>query len=188
MSRRNTQARSQRWTEWMQSARQGDESAFAALVEEARAAIWRRAMARLQDAALADDVASQVFLNAWNARDSYDAQKANAATWIYTIARNRRIDRVRQERRPELQPGDVVPDGGEEPPPDHQFEAAETAIRLRTVIGNLPPEQADVLRLAYYEDKVHAEISAERGIPLGTVKTRLRLALGRLRRAFGEEA
>src|SRR5688572_30671369 len=98
MTRRKTQTRSQRWTEWMRAAQGGDESAIAALVAEARPAIWRRAMARLQDAALADDVASQVFLNAWNALGSYDPAKSNAGTWIYTIAERLIYDKLEQRR------------------------------------------------------------------------------------------
>ncbi|MDQ2102755.1 sigma-70 family RNA polymerase sigma factor [Azospirillum isscasi] len=167
-------------------ARDRDPAAFRALFDHFAPRIKAYVRRLGADSSAAEELVQDVMMAVWLRADRFDPSLASAATWIYTIARNRRIDRVRQERRPELQPGDFVPDAGEELPPDHRFEAAETAFRLRTVIGSLPPEQADVLRLAYYEDKVHAEISAERGIPLGTVKTRLRLALVRLRRAFGE--
>ncbi|MBK3775616.1 sigma-70 family RNA polymerase sigma factor [Azospirillum sp. YIM DDC1] len=169
-------------------ARNRDSTAFRTLFDHFAPRI-KAYMRRLgADSSAAEELVQDVMMVVWLRADRFDPALASASTWIYTIARNRRIDRVRQERRPELQPDDLMSDVGEEPAPDHQFEAAETAFRLRAVIGNLPPEQADVLRLAYYEDKVHAEISAERGIPLGTVKTRLRLALVRLRRAFEEGA
>ncbi len=139
------------------------------------------------DDSAAEELVQDVMLTVWQRAETFDPAMASAATWVFTIARNRRIDRVRQDRRPELRADDIaVPD--DVPQPDHEVETAQAASRLRTVIGELPPEQAEVLRLAYYEDKVHSEISAERGIPLGTVKTRLRLALVRLRRAIGEEA
>jgi len=139
------------------------------------------------DDSAAEELVQDVMLTVWQRAETFDPALASAATWVFTIARNRRIDRVRQERRPELRADDIEL-SDDVPQPDREVEAAQAASRLRTVIGDLPPEQADVLRLAYYEDKVHSEISAERGIPLGTVKTRLRLALGRLRRAIGEEA
>ncbi len=112
--------------------------------------------------------------------------QANASTWIFTIARNKRIDAIRRERRPEIDLADpaLVP----EPvvAADRSLELGQENARLNAAIGSLPNEQADLLRLAYYEDKPHSTISAERGIPLGTVKSRLRLAIDRLRRLLRE--
>lgn len=167
-------------------ARRRDQQAFRALFRHFAPRIKGYVRKLGADDSSAEELVQEVMLTVWQRAESFDPALASAATWIYTIARNRRIDRIRQERRPELQPDDAVLDVEDAPQPDREVQAAQEASRLRAVIGGLPPEQAEVLRLAYYEDKVHAEISAERGIPLGTVKTRLRLAIGRLRRAFGE--
>ncbi len=169
-------------------ARGRDQQAFRALFQHFAPRVKGYARKLGADDCAAEELVQDVMLTVWQRADTFDPELASAATWIYTIARNRRIDRIRQERRPELHPDDPMLDGDGAPPPDHQVQAAQEASRLRAVIGDLPPEQAEVLRLAYYEDKVHSEISVEQGIPLGTVKTRLRLALVRLRRAFGEGA
>lgn len=169
-------------------AERRDQQAFRALFQHFAPRVKGYARKLGADDGAAEELVQDVMLTVWQRADSFDPALASAATWIYTIARNRRIDRIRQERRPELHPDDAMLDGDEAPPPDHQVQAAQDASRLRAVIGGLPPEQAEVLRLAYFEDKVHSEISVEQGIPLGTVKTRLRLALVRLRRAFGEGA
>jgi RNA polymerase sigma-70 factor (ECF subfamily) len=93
---------------------------------------------------------------------------------------------MRREKHPEYDPADpaLVPDAPEAA--DHRVEAAEVSLRLRRAIDRLPVEQADLLRLAYFEDKAHVTIATERGVPLGTVKSRLRLALGRLRKEMGD--
>lgn len=168
-------------------AQRRDQGAFQALFRYFAPRI-RAYVRRLgSDDGAADELVQEVMLTVWQRAGTFDPALASASTWVFTIARNRRIDRLRQEKRPELMPEDGAMMAEDAPQPDRQVEVAQTAARLRAVIGTLPPEQADVLHLAYYEDKVHSEISVERGIPLGTVKTRLRLAISRLRRAIGEE-
>ena len=174
-------------------ARSRDQQAFRWLCRHFAPRVKGYARKRGADDSAAEELVQDVMLTVWQRAETFDPGIASAATWVYTIARNRRIDRIRQERRPELHADDPVldgtgPSGDGAPPPDRQIQATQEATRLRAVMGDLPPEQAEVLRLAYYEDKVHSEISSEQGIPLGTVKTRLRLALVRLRRAFGEGA
>lgn len=169
-------------------ARDRDQMAFRSLFQHFAPRIKGYARKLGSDDGTAEELVQDVMLTVWQRADRYDPALANASTWIFTIARNRRIDRLRREQRPELTPDDALFGLADPPWPEHQAEASEEAGRLRAVIGALPAEQAEVLRLSYYEDKVHSQISAERGIPLGTVKTRLRLAMGRLRRAFGEEA
>jgi RNA polymerase sigma-70 factor (ECF subfamily) len=138
------------------------------------------------DSASAEELVQEVMLMVWRRAETYDPQQATVATWIFTIARNKRIDNLRRQRRPEIDPEDpaLVP----APPESAEqiVEAAENGVRLRVALQELPPEQADLLRLAYYEDKPHSTISLEQGLPLGTVKSRLRLAVERLRRAFRE--
>ena len=134
------------------------------------------------EAGQAEELVQDVMLQVWHRAETFDPAQANASTWVFTIARNKRIDAIRRERRPEIDLTDpaLVPEPVE--PADRTLEAGQENARLNAAIGALPNEQAELLRLAYYEDKPHSTISAERGIPLGTVKSRLRLAVDRLRR------
>lgn len=140
------------------------------------------------DAGLAEEIIQEVMVVVWRKADSFDPARASAATWIYTIARNRRIDRLRQERRPEIDPDDpaLVPEP--EDAADFALMREDDRTRLHQAIDQLPPDQSDLLRMAYFEDKPHSAIAAERQLPLGTVKSRLRLALVRLRTLLGDEA
>ena len=138
------------------------------------------------DAQGAEELVQEVMLLVWRRAETFDPAQASAATWVFTIARNRRIDALRREQRPEIDPNDpaLTPDPAE--PADRALETAQAQDRLQAALRELPPEQADLLRLAYFEDKPHSVISSERGLPLGTVKSRLRLALDRLRKALRE--
>lgn len=140
------------------------------------------------DRAAAEEVIQEVMISVWRKADRFDPAAGAASTWLFTIARNLRIDRLRRERRPEIDPNDpaLVPEPVVEAA-DGGVEAEQQAARLHRAIGTLPPEQADLLRMAYFEDKPHSTIAAERNLPLGTVKSRLRLALVRLRKALGED-
>jgi len=138
------------------------------------------------DPAAAEDLVQDVMLTVWRRAGQYDASKANVATWIFTIARNRRIDVIRRERRPELDPDDpaLVPD--REPEADAAFEQKQHGARLRLAVAELPQEQARLLELAYFEDKSHSVIAEELSLPLGTVKSRIRLAMKKLRGELAE--
>jgi RNA polymerase sigma factor (sigma-70 family) len=133
-------------------------------------------------ASQADELVQEVMLMVWRKGDSFDPARSAASTWIFTIARNNRIDAVRRDRRPEFDPGDpaLVPD--QAPAADRSIEAAQDTARLRDAILKLPSEQAELLRLVYFEDQPHTMIAQQSGLPLGTVKSRLRLAMARLRR------
>lgn len=132
----------------------------------------------------AEEIVQDVMVTVWRRADGFDPTVAAAGTWIFAIARNRRIDRLRQERRPEIDPDDpaLVPD--DPAPPDAGLLVREETARLHRAIRDLPPEQADLLRMAYFQDKAHSVIASECNLPLGTVKSRLRLALARLRGAL----
>ncbi len=134
----------------------------------------------------AEELAQETMLAVWQKARLFDPARAGASTWIFTIARNLRIDSLRRERHP----SDLMPDPLEEPAApmqaDHVLAMSQQEIRIRSALAVLPPEQADVIRKAFFEDKVHAEIEKELGIPLGTVKSRLRLAIGRLRSVLGD--
>lgn len=136
------------------------------------------------ESASAEELVQEVMLLVWRRAETYDPIHASAGTWVFTIARNKRIDALRREQRPEIDPDDPALVPAPEEAADRRIEVKESNIRLRAALKDLPPEQADLLRMAYFEDKPHSVISAEHGIPLGTVKSRLRLAMERLRRSM----
>jgi len=126
-------------------------------------------------------------LAVWQRAATFDPAKAAASTWIFAIARNKRIDALRRERRPEIAPEDVALMAEAAPAADRVAELAQEAGRLAAALARLPQAQASLVRMAFFEHKTHGQIAAETTLPLGTVKSRLRLALARLRGALGED-
>ena len=134
------------------------------------------------DVETAEEVVQEVMVTLWRRADQFDPTQANASTWIFTIARNKRIDFLRRDRRPELDPDDPALVPSSEEPADRVVEVAQDSVRIRAAIENLPQDQRHLLELAYFEDKSHSVIAEEQGLPLGTVKSRIRLAMGRMRK------
>jgi RNA polymerase sigma-70 factor, ECF subfamily len=134
----------------------------------------------------AEDLAQDVMLVVWRKADYFDPARASAATWIFTIARNLRVDMSRREGKPAL--SEEFLDLADEPGPGESAIALERETRVRAALAQLPGDQADVIRLSFFEDRPHAEIANALDIPLGTVKSRIRLAMNRLRTLVGELA
>jgi RNA polymerase sigma-70 factor (ECF subfamily) len=133
----------------------------------------------LPDAA-AEELAQETMLTVWRRAEQFDPAIGSAAAWIFTIARNLRVDAARRDRlapRLELMAEETVPP----PASDALIQSVQHAERVRAALASLPPEQAEVVRLSFFDDRPHAEIERALGIPLGTVKSRLRLAVARLR-------
>lgn len=130
----------------------------------------------------AEEVTQEVMIAVWRKASYFDPGKAGASTWVFTIARNQRIDRLRRTRS---RTGDNLPDPTDESdmPPSGEDIAilAEREEGVRKALAALPSEQATIVRLSFFAEKPHSEIARELGIPLGTVKSRVRLALNRLR-------
>ena len=137
--------------------------------------------------AQAEEVAQEAMTSVWRKAGSYDAAKAAAATWIFTIARNLRIDALRRDKRPALDVHEPMLHREPEPTSDRLVELEQEQHLIREALTRLPPDQALVVRMSFYEDKSHGTIAEELNLPLGTVKSRLRLAFRRLRAAVGEE-
>jgi RNA polymerase sigma factor (sigma-70 family) len=131
------------------------------------------------DPALAEECAQDVMATLWQKAHLFDPEKASVATWIFTIARNRRIDAVRRSRRPE--PEDLP--WGPEPEPDaaDALGLQQDSARLVRALAALPEAQRALIERCYFGDMSHRDIAAETGLPLGTIKSRIRLALERLR-------
>jgi RNA polymerase sigma factor (sigma-70 family) len=133
--------------------------------------------------AVAEDLTQEVMLSIWRRAHQFDRTRAALGTWVYTIARNKRIDALRRERRPDFDPEDpaLVPEDGSAPRGDRHAEAEQVRRGVMEAVEQLPAEQARLLRIFYFEEKPHSVIAEELGLPLGTVKSRLRLALAKLR-------
>ena len=134
--------------------------------------------------AQAEELVQDVMLTVWRKAALFDRRKAAASTWLFTIARNRRIDILRREKYPELDPEDpaLVPD--EEVQPDDAVIMAERKAEVQSALATLPEEQVELVKLAFYKGWSHSEIAKETGLPLGTVKSRLRLSFTRLKEAL----
>jgi RNA polymerase sigma-70 factor (ECF subfamily) len=129
---------------------------------------------------MAEELAQESLLTVWRRASAYNPSVAAASTWIFTIARNLRIDQARRAARA-TQIQDPLEDLAPEPAPDEALSALQDEARIRRAMATLPDDQAKVIRLAFFADKPHSEIALDLGLPLGTVKSRLRLAMARLR-------
>ncbi|MEN5170799.1 sigma-70 family RNA polymerase sigma factor [Brevundimonas pondensis] len=128
----------------------------------------------------AEDFAQDAMLTVWRKADLFDARKARAATWIFTIARNRRLDMLRRDARPLPVPEIELTEQTVERP-DDLLVLSEDAERVRDALSRLKPDQVEVLRLAFFMDSPHSEIARQLDLPLGTVKSRIRNAMIKLR-------
>lgn len=136
---------------------------------------------------LAEEIAQEVMVTVWRKAASFDAARASVATWIYTIARNRRIDHFRRTTRDEPDPNDPLFAPEPEATPEEQAQLASRDVQLRSTLAVLPDDQKEVVRLAFYDGLSHGEIANRLDMPLGTVKSRLRLSFKRLRGELGGE-
>jgi RNA polymerase sigma-70 factor (ECF subfamily) len=135
--------------------------------------------------AQAEEIAQDVMVSVWRKAGQYDSTQASPSTWIFRIARNRRIDVLRRTQRPPLDGEDPSLQPPPEMAPDEAVSAAQTEQAVRAVLPSLPEEQLALIRAAFYEGLSHAEIAAQTGLPLGTVKSRIRLALEKLKARLG---
>lgn len=138
------------------------------------------------DGPLAEELMQETMVAVWNKADRFDPVRGGVSTWIFTIARNLRIDAFRRENRPNFDQNDpaFVPD--EVPQADMEIEERQASDQLHRAIAQLPAEQITLLRLSYFEDHSHSAIARILNIPLGTVKSRMRLAFAKLRAALDQ--
>lgn len=159
-----------------------DKAAFAALFRHFAPRVKAFLMKSGASDSLAEECAQDVMATLWQKAVQFDPARASVATWIFTIARNRRIDALRKSRRAEPEELDWGPEA--EPDQAEVFEAQQETNRLVDALGQLPEKQRDLIVRAYYGDLTHTEIAAQTGLPLGTIKSRIRLALERLRQTM----
>jgi RNA polymerase sigma-70 factor (ECF subfamily) len=172
--------------EWVtQMARvhgQKDQAAFIELFEHFAPRVKSFLMKSGADHTLAEECSQEVMATVWHKAHLFDPARASVTTWIFTIARNRKIDVLRKQRRPE--PEDLAWGPEEEPDQADVLVLQEESEKLGEALSALPPEQRELIQKAYFGDLSHSEIAEATGLPLGTIKSRIRLALERLRRTM----
>jgi len=165
----------------------GDHDALAELYDRHARPVYSLALRILQDSADAEDVVQEAFAQAWTQASRYDVQRGAVAAWLLTLTRSRAIDRLRSKRaRPDRSAGEntIADVADAAATPDVQLLSAEQVDRVRVALRDLPALQRVTLELAYYEGLSHAEIAEQMEQPLGTVKTRIRQGMIRLREAL----
>ncbi len=172
--------------EWIallkQVAEAQDTEAFTALFQHFAPRIKAFLVKSGADPAMAEEVAQDVMVTVWNKAAQFDPSRASVATWIFTIARNRRIDMLRRDRRPE--PEELFWGPEAEPDQVQLLALQQESDQLIAAIADLPEKQRVMIERAYFSDLSHSEIAEETGLPLGTIKSRIRLALERLRHSL----
>jgi len=163
-----------------------DRSAFKKLYEHFAPRLKSFLLRIGSDMSAAEEICQESMIMVWRRAETFNPDSAGASTWIFTIARNKRIDKLRKDNRP-------LPDLNDpsffQIPVDKSddiLQRVEEEKKIKNGLKNLPPEQAKLIISAYYEEKSHRKIADETNLPLGTVKSRIRLAINRLRTQFEE--
>jgi RNA polymerase sigma-70 factor, ECF subfamily len=160
----------------------GDREAFAALFARYAAKVKGYLIRLGAAAAIAEDLAQDAMVNVWRRAQSFDPSKAKCSTWIFVIARNAWIDKLRREKvELAYRSVTIVKEESEDEAPDDAAERVQSEAQIEAAMATLSDEQRQVVRLSFFEDRPHSEIAERLDLPLGTVKSRLRLALIKLR-------
>ena len=158
----------------------GDATALKELYDRYGRVVYSFAYRITSDATLSEECVQDVFVALWRRAADFDPKRAKLTTWLFVVARNRAIELGRHKaRRPELR--ETLEPLGSAPDPADMVAVADESQRVAEAMSELPEDQLAVLRLAYFDGRSHSEIAEVIGIPLGTVKGRMRLALERLR-------
>jgi len=163
-----------------------DMAAYEALFREFGPRIRAYLLKLTRDGQAAEDLMQETMLAIWRKAGQFDPSRGQASAWIFTIARNIWIDAWRKQRRPAFDPDDPALVPAEEPQAGTLLEQKQSGAALHEALKTLPPEQVDLIRLSFFEEASHSAIAAKTGLPIGTVKSRIRLAFGRLRAALEE--
>jgi len=163
-----------------------DRSAFKKLYEHFAPRLKSFLLRIGSDMSAAEEICQESMIMVWRRAETFNPESAGASTWIFTIARNKRIDKLRKDNRP-------LPDLSDpsffQIPVDKSddiLQRVEEEKKIKNALKNLPPEQAKLILSAYYEENSHRKIADETNLPLGTVKSRIRLAINRLRTQLEE--
>ena len=171
-------------------AKSADKDAFATLFDNFAPRVKYFLIRQGTSVELAEELAQEALLTVWRKADYFAKSRGTAASWIFAIARNLRIDAARRDKRAQLyaMTDNVEVDREDPAQPDDIVTAAESAVRVREAMRDLPAEQLEVVRLSFIEGAAHSEIANRLDVPLGTVKSRLRLAMRRMRKSLEDFA
>jgi RNA polymerase sigma-70 factor (ECF subfamily) len=167
---------------------QGDQTALSTLYDATSRPVYSLALRILGHSADAEEVTLDVFSQAWRQACRYDAGRGDVIAWLLNLTRSRAIDRIRSRKtawRNERGSDSMAELADSKDSPEESTALAQRAGRVRAALANLPAEQRTVIELAYFEGLSHAEIAEKTRLPLGTAKSRIRLALSRLRESLG---
>jgi RNA polymerase sigma-70 factor (ECF subfamily) len=159
----------------------GDVDAFRELFQAYAPRVKSYMMRQGTDSATAEELAQETLLTVWRKAGLYSGDKGSATTWIFTIARNLRIDRLRKEVAWQPLPENADEEASTDPAPDEEVAERQRRERVQRALGELPEDQSEVVMLSYIEGLSHSEIAARLALPLGTVKSRMRLAYQKIR-------
>lgn len=165
-------------------AQDRDRDAFTALFDHFAPRLNAYLLRLGLDAVVAEETTQEIMETVWRKAALYDPQKSSVATWIYRVARNRWIDLKRRSREDMFSDEDLLAIADLTPGSDDQLDAAQREARVRAALAVLPPAQLELVQLAFFEGLSHSVIAQRTGLPLGTVKSRLRIAFTRLRRVL----
>ncbi len=156
-----------------------DRTAFALLFDHFAPRLKGFIMRSGTGAGQAEEIVQEVMLTIWRKAEQFDPERAQVSAWVYQIARNRQIDVIRKENRP--LPEELAEDPGAEPDASQILAVEQEAGQLKDALLKLKPDQRDIIEKAYLGELTHQEISSQTGLPLGTIKSRIRLGLEKLR-------
>lgn len=165
----------------MAVAQNRDQTAFSELFDFFAPRLKSFLMRQNASVAEAEEVTQEVMVVLWQKAHLYDPQKSSLSTWLFRIARNRRIDAARRRRQGDLDAHDPMLIPMAPPAPDDLVESEDRDQIVRVALQKLPTEQLELIRMAFFFGQSHSEISEATGLPLGTVKSRIRLAFGKLK-------
>ena len=165
-----------------------DRTAFAELYDHFAPRILGYLLRLGLDRGSAEELTQEVMVVLWQKASLFDPSKSSLSTWLFRVARNRRIDAQRRDRSGRIDPDDPFfhPEASE--PADQTVDAGRRDERIRSAMADLPEEQRSLVKLAFFDGLSHSEIATKTDLPLGTVKSRIRLAFARLRKAIEADA
>ncbi len=174
----------QEWPDLIAKAAQGDQAAFSRLYDESSPRIYGLVLRIVSDPQVAEEVTMDVYTQVWKQAKNYNSERGTPMGWLITLARTRSIDRIRSgrlERASVTQMDDALPVASDDLTPEEQSAGRERRAIVQKALGCLSAEQREALLLAYFGGYSQSEISEQLGLPLGTVKTRMRLGMMKLR-------
>jgi RNA polymerase sigma-70 factor (ECF subfamily) len=165
-------------------AERADPAAFRELYETFGPRVKAYMIRQGADVGTAEDLAQETLLTVWRKAALYAGDRGSMTTWVFAIARNLRIDRLRREMPWQELPEERMAEASGEPLPDEAVAEKERQMRVQAALAELPPDQKEVVLLAYLEGLSHSEIAERLGVPLGTVKSRMRIAYQKIRQTL----